>query len=727
LFTLSVNDEHISIYEYQDAEKLIEELAASYADDVTIISHGGKKRQTTHYYNYPCSFDIETTTITAGEYGYLPLEPKDAQPIAFPYLFQFNIYGRVVMVRQFEEALKIFDLLAENFCKHKYKRLVIFVHNLGYEYHFFKDHWRVNSKESFALDERHPVTLLLRNGLMIRDSYKMTNMSLETLTKDWSVKYIKKPEIMDYMKRRTPYDKLDDKTLEYSALDVLGLSDAMQEFLKAHETGVWTRSPTSTSFIRAELKAAIGYGAKMLMAEQKRYQKLLQKCKIDEDMYLLLKRLARGGNTHANRRYTGELVPFVCHYDITSSYPAQMVCYPEFPLGEWVPLTNAEAETVELFEKSGYCTMFDAILINPRLKDGVTVPYLSTAKVSTLKGTPMYSDNGRYLRGAEELRVSIFGIEWGIIKSQYDYDDIIILRGYYTRKGYLPDIIRDFVLKLYAKKTELKGVAGKEIEYALAKTYVNGVYGMAFTDIVREKAVFTAEGIELQAPEDIGAELERFQRSKGYFLPYAWGAMVACLGRVYLQKMIDAAGGDFLYCDTDSIFAKNPRAVEPKIKALEQSLKEYQRKCGKELIYYDVKGRPHELGGIDEEPFICQFKTLGAKKYICVEGGELKATIAGVPKKAAPAIIKTPERFKAGLLFKGSETKKMCLWYNEADPAICLHDDKGRKIYCGSNIAMLPCDYLLGLSSDYMACLMIEGSDAWRFKEADKNNNEEYI
>ena len=288
----------------------------------------------------------------------------------------------------------------------------------------------------------------------------------------------------------------------------------------------------------------------------------------------------------------------------------------------------------------------------------------------------------------------------------------------------MPDIVRQFVLDLYKQKTELKGIKGREVEYALAKTYVNGCFGMAYTDMLRDTYEVTEEGIILKPEEDPEKFLEDYQGSISYFLPYVWGCMIATLGRVYLQKMIDAAGPYFCYCDTDSIFATNPEDVRPKIRALEQDLTSYQRKCGLELTYYDIKGRPHELGGIDEEPACEYFKTYGAKKYITVEDGKLTCTIAGVPKKAGSRLIGTADNFQLGFNFRGADTGKQCLWYNPP-LGYDLHEN-GRPIHVYYNVAMLPCDYLLSLSSDYTECLSIEGNFHWQFKEADSNTlNEE--
>lgn len=326
------------------------------------------------------------------------------------------------------------------------------------------------------------------------------------------------------------------------------------------------------------------------------------------------------------------------------------------------------------------------------------------------------------------LETTIYGIEWPIIERQYDYDDTVILRGYFARKGYLPDILRRFILDLYAKKTQLKGVEGQEVEYALAKTYVNSIYGMAYTRPIRTTCQITEDGsiVEGEAP-DIAEALEKYQKSSAYFMPYSWGAMTATLGRVHLQQMIDAVGDAFLYCDTDSVFADNPERSRAALKKLDEKLTAERRKCGLQLVYKDIKGRDHELGTIDEEPEVA-FKSWGAKKYITVDReGTLQCTIAGVPKKAGAKIIGTPDNFELGLVFRGEVTNKLCLWYND-DEGLILHDSQGRPIRTYANVAMLPVNYVLGLSDDYRLCLQVEGVNG-RYSYSQLNNDmvEDYI
>ena len=714
MLSVKYHDENIKIYEYPDAKELIYRLSELKKEDFTTVARGGRGRNKVDYFNYPCSFDIETSTIKPGQLDYI--ESEDAPPIAFPYLFQWNVYGKVITCRTYEESTDVFKMITDAFSLTPVRRMIFFVHNLSFEYFFHKDIWKILNKASFAMDNRRPVTIVTEDGFMFRDSYKMSNMSLETLSKDYGTHYKKEKEIMDYNVLRTPYTPLEDNVYLYSALDVLSLSESIYNFLNARNEPIWTKCPTSTSFNRKNLKEDIGINVKHKTTEQEDYLRMLKKQRINEDIYSLERRIMRGGNTHTNRNYTGVYVEKAYHGDICSSYPTQMVAAPIFPLGKWRKLSpGGNMEDIKLLEENGYCTMFDVVLFNARLKKGVTVPYISISKMVVVQGTDVVlNDNGRYMSGLEAIQLSILGMEWDIIEKQYDFDDAIVTRGYFTNKGYLPDIVRRFVLNLYEKKTKLKNVPDKDIEYKIAKADVNGIYGMCATQIKHLKYEFEDSGIN-EIDEQDPEFFKKYQNSRSYFVPYIWGCCISAGVRIYLQRMVDAVGDDFLYCDTDSIFAKNPEKSRAAIKKVEDEMLSYFRKCGLPTSFCDVKGVPHELGSIEEEPVV-GWKSWGAKKYITMEDGKLICTIAGVPKKKGAEIIGSPDNFKIGLNFPGSITGKLCVWYNDKPP-FKLHDEYGRAITVLSNVAMLPVDYLLSITNDYRECLSIEGNFNWKFKE----------
>ena len=84
-------------------------------------------------------------------------------------------------------------------------------------------------------------------------------------------------------------------------------------------------------------------------------------------------------------------------------------------------------------------------------------------------------DNGRVAE-ADELCTTITNIDMDIINECYEWDSISIGAFYKYVKGYLPTPFVKTILELYAKKTTLKGVTGREAEYQSAKENINALY-----------------------------------------------------------------------------------------------------------------------------------------------------------------------------------------------------------------------------------------------------------
>ena len=103
-------------------------LTTDYLDslDIPIVKDGKTKCE---YLNIESAFDIETTsTIYNGEKS------------AFMYVWMFGIgYGNEVFYgRTWEEFLSLCELLGAYFDLHENKRLITYVHNLGYEFQFMR-------------------------------------------------------------------------------------------------------------------------------------------------------------------------------------------------------------------------------------------------------------------------------------------------------------------------------------------------------------------------------------------------------------------------------------------------------------------------------------------------------------------------------------------------------------------------------------------------------------
>ena len=105
-------------------------------------------------------------------------------------------------------------------------------------------------------------------------------------------------------------------------------------------------------------------------------------------------------------------------------------------------------------------------------------------------------------------------------------------------------------------------------------------------------------------------------------------------------------------------------------------------------------GREYWLGVAELDGEYTEFRTLGAKRYCCrsCDTGELKITVAGVPKKSGVKCLHDDiENFKEGLVFDGETTGKLTHVYNHVDDIYI--DANGNEI--GDSINLIPCDYLL--------------------------------
>lgn len=116
------------------------------------------------YYRVPATFDIETTTISNVE-----------KPYAFMYIWQFCLDGKVVIGRTWKEFNLFIDELINALGLEEDKKLVIYVHNLSYEFEFIRDF--LEFKDVFATAKRK-VLKASTNELEFRCSYYLSNMNL---------------------------------------------------------------------------------------------------------------------------------------------------------------------------------------------------------------------------------------------------------------------------------------------------------------------------------------------------------------------------------------------------------------------------------------------------------------------------------------------------------------------------------------------------------------------
>ena len=643
---------------------------------------GGKKR---HYIGITTAFDIETTLL------------DNTQSVMYIWQWQFGT-DYTVIGRTWEEFLELQKRIKAVLPDDRW--LVVYVHNLSYEFQFLKGIYQFVPDEVFAVASRKVVKCDMWETFEFRCSYKLTNMSLGQFTKKMGVEHSKlSGDDFNYSVKRYPWTKLSDEELQYCINDVFGLVEAVNALMDRDGDTLQTIPMTSTGYVRRNAKRAMKDGSV--------HHNFVYSILPDYETYKALREAFRGGNTHANRYFAGDIVENVHSADRSSSYPAVM-CNCEFPMSVFTPILPKDLNP-------GYITRcmtirHKALLLrigirNLRLRDPYWgCPYLSKDKCRNVHKAVDTEDNGRILE-AEYLETTITDIDLKIIMEEYQ-GEIIFLQGWYASYKKLPSPLVNEVIKYYRDKTELKGVKGQEIYYDKAKALLNSLYGMMAQDPVKHRQIFRQVGDWDEDTTVTDEELLGKSNEKA-FLAYQWGVWVTAHSRYALERGIrlvhDTEGADFVYCDTDSV--KYTGTVD-----WSKYNQERIQECQESGAYAtDPSGVTHYMGVFETEDLkdtgyaYRYFKTLGAKKYAYVEreGEGVHCTIAGVNKKKGGAELDKYgglSAFAEGFIFR--EAGGTMAVYNDA-PEMDHVDIEGHRLPVTSNVAILPSEYTLGITGEY--------------------------
>lgn len=561
----------------------------------------------------------------------------------------FGINGNVIIGRTWAEFEDMFTAIVEHLGLSSTRQLIIFVHNLSYDFQFIRKHFTFDNV--FAVESRTPVYAVTDSGLNFRCSYLLSGYSLAKLGEELRIYPVQKMiGDLDYKLIRHSQTPLTEAELKYCENDVRVIMSYIQELIDTTDKNIAGIPLTKTSRVREYCRNCCLYtdnshkkGADKFNA----YRHLMKTLTLDVEEYKMLQMAFQGGFTHANSYHAMQTLEHVASYDFTSSYPYVMVTE-LFPMskGELINGTgrpNSKAQFMEYLKK--YCCIFKIMLVGVRPKFTYE-HYISESKCLASKG--VVSDNGR-VAYADSLITVMTEIDYDIASRIYEWDTEKVIDMRYYRRGYLPTDFVKAILKLYSDKTTLKGVEGKEVEYLAGKSMLNATYGMCVTDICPDDNIYT-EGHEWEEnPADYEECISRYNSSKKRFLSYAWGIYVTAYARKNLYSGILEFRGDYVYSDTDSVKVLNYERHEGYIRRYnELCRKKLMRACQYHGIPFSmvepstIKGEKKLLGVWDFEGVYDKFKTLGAKRYITAKNGKIFLTVSGVNKrKAEPYLMET--------------------------------------------------------------------------------------
>ena len=628
----------------------------------------GTRNNVKVYKDLFCTFDIETTNDLSINQAYM-------------YIWQFQIEDNTIIGRTWDEYLLFCERITERLKDNEY--LMIYVHNLSFEFTFLKGVYAFEPDDVFCIDRRKVLKCQMLDHLEYRCSYLLTNMSLSAFTSKMGVTHKLSGEEFNYKKIRYPWTKLTNRELEYCITDVKALVEALKVYFSIEKDNFYTIPYTSTGFVRRDVKRAM-----------RRFNKPeLLSMQPDYEIFCILREAFRGGNTHCNRYYADMIIENVSSYDRVSSYPDVQI-NELFPMSPWICETGADLKRVcrVMFKQKRACLMRVGFK-NIRLKDPLWgCPYIPKHKCRNLARHD--NDNGRIL-DADYLEISLTDIDLKIILDEYIFDEITFFNFYHCRYGKLPLPLRQEVQKYFQEKTELKNVAGQELYYHMSKAKLNSIYGMSVQSPVKQSIDYINDQF-IERTEDEQELLQ--QNNNKAFLVYSWGIWTTAHARYQLEIAIRKVGNSFVYCDTDSVKFINDGIIN--FNKYNKSRKSDSIKNGG--VAKDRTGKQYYLGLYEYEGTYKRFCSLGAKKY-CYEdiSGKLHITVAGVGKSlGAEELTKKGgiERFKEGFTFyKAGGTESV---YNDIIEPFKIEID-GKPLIITSNVLIKDSMYTLGITGDY--------------------------
>lgn len=660
-----------------------------------------KTGRRTLLYNIPASFDIETTSF----YGSADGEIKKQ---AIMYVWQFGINGYKILGRTWDEFGMFIGSLVDYAKLNSNCRLVIYVHNLSFEFQFLQKWFKWDNV--FTFKTRRPV-YAITGGLEFRCSYFLSNYNLEYLGKNLLTKYPRKKMVgdLDYSLIRHTQTPLTKKEIGYCVADVDVVMSYIQQ--KIEEDGDISKIPlTNTGYVRNHCRdvcfGEISDDPVQARRDGMNYRAIIRSLQMTADEYDQAKRAFMGGLTHASAFWSNKTLTNVdVNDDEASAYPAQLA-YKYFPMSSAIYIGKVtDRQTLDKYLKM-YCCMFDVYFVNLQPKV-LFENIISVSRCEFVDSAPYVSNNGRLVSCYSEdpdnpaiFRTTVTELDFEMIEKFYTFEGVFIENLRIYKRGYLPTVLVKAILDFYKGKTSLKDVAGKETEYMVSKNMLNSSFGMMVTDIVRDMFEYegaTAEWSKTHSNTD--ESIEKYNKSYTRFLFYPWGVWTTAHARHCLCRAILELGEDYVYADTDCVKGFNydkhkewfkKYNIEIKALAIQASARH-----GIPMEYFmpkTPKGKEKLLGIWEHDPGYTRFKTCGAKRYIYEQPNEssqleMHMVVAGLGKnKALPYLLKKFDNdhtkifdyFQNGMYIPAEHTGKLTHTYIDEEQEGTIIDYKGQ-------------------------------------------------
>lgn len=675
---------------------LISNITECFKSFDTVISRKGNKR--VEYINFPVwSFDIETSSYINNE----------GEKQSLMYIFQIGSHDKVYTGRTWNDFINTYKKIIDYYKLELNKRhLIIWVHNLSYEFQFIRKFFEWNTV--FSREKRKVIYALTTDGVEFRCSYMLSGLSLENTAKQCTSHSIqKKKGDLDYKIIRTPLTPLTKKEMGYCENDILCVNYYIEEQINLY--GSITKIPyTNTGRVRKVLKEKAYIDP---MARKKTRMLMNDLICTSPDELSAWNEAFSGGFTHASHLKSGKVFSNVASYDFTSSYPAVMLAE-KYPMSRGIKKVLSLNEIIERSKKD--CCYIIRLKVTGLLTTFEPESYLSYSKTRKCKNPGI--DNGR-IYSADSFETTLTDVDLENFLKVYDFDSIEVLDCYEYYKAYLPYYMVRSILDFYKYKTELKGVPGEynETMYMLNKGMLNSCFGCSAQKLDNDNIIYN----NLWKSESVDPleAIQKYNSNKNRVLFFPWAIFITAYARRNLWTGILECGNDYIYSDTDSIKCLNHEKHGEYFDAYNKEIAEKIKEClkrhninEKEMKPKTVKGVCKQIGVWDYEGTYQAFKTLGAKRYIYMEDFKIHLTISGVSKKTGSEYLTSKGKYNAfklfndGLVFPCEYSGRLVHTYIDEPEKIDVFDYNGVR-YVGeelTGIHLSETNYTMDMNETYL-------------------------
>jgi len=657
------------------------------------------------YVGCPFSFDIEVTSFYDGE-----------DKRACMYIWQVALGEECIFGRSWEQFIELCKYVVRELDLSEKRKIICYVHNLSYEFQFICH--RFEWVHIFSRTIRKVITAECNLGIEFRCSYIMSGYSLSKLAENYTPIEKLKGDL-DYNIKRHRYTPLSDEELAYCYNDVKILYHWWKYIEKEYifqENGNLRKSIkiplTQTSVVRGYCRNALNDFCKDNRLSFRIYRDMIRECYIiDEYLFRGLQNAYAGGYTHANYIYINKVIGAGCEVDIAtgvdgedfiSSYPAMLFDY--MPMSRFVRERQLTTEKLHQCIDE-YCCLMRVVFYDINAKKYNHI--LSSSKCIFLSDKYL-EDNGR-IEYAECVECWMTELDFKSILDFYEYEEIRVLDLYTAVRGYLPKFLVNSMSEFYKAKSELKGVAGKEIEYLHSKENLNSIYGMMVTNPLNDDVEFK-DGEWLVHPVDVKDTLINVSNKPSTFLLYQWGVWVTAHARRNLLSCVSELDENVVYCDTDSCKVIHFDECKEVFDDYNEKRVEINRKA---CEYYNLDFELFKnIGCWDYDGHYDKFCTLGAKKY----ASNHHITVSGLNSKTAIEYINDCgkdilDMFKIGTEFPCGASGRSVHTYLDDEFSCNLVDVNGIEceVHEYSSIHMEETSYTLGLYKKFSEYLWLKG------------------